>query len=148
MSILDAHNPLLLWLFIISNLTIVLAYYAIPILLFIALRHHRVGFVLGQKTFWLFAAFIALCGTTQIMEILVIYRPWFLAQVVIECVTAAVSLYAAVVLNQRVYQISHEVEVDSPSRYYLHLLIERQGLSELKRLREIVEQDKHGPTAA
>lgn len=143
MSILDAHNPLLLWLFIISNLTIVLAYYAIPILLFITLRHHRVGFVLGQKTFWLFAAFIGLCGTTQIMEIVVIYRPWFVAQVVVECVTAVISLYAAVVLNQRVYQISHEVVADD-SRYYLHMLIERQGLSELKRLKEIImEQDKH-----
>jgi len=57
----------ILWLHILSDAGIVFAYYALPIVLFYFIRHRKdLPF---KNVFWLFGAFILLCGTTHLLSI-------------------------------------------------------------------------------
>jgi hypothetical protein len=66
-------NPGVLWLQVVSDALIALAYYSIPFTLIYFIRKRRdVPF---NWMFLCFAIFIIACGTTHLMEILVIWHP-------------------------------------------------------------------------
>ncbi len=62
------------WLYIISDLAIWSAYFAIPliIILFIQKRQQEIPFL---KVFWLFTLFILACGTTHLLDAIMFWYP-------------------------------------------------------------------------
>ncbi|MDO9048404.1 MAG: PAS domain S-box protein [Methylobacter sp.] len=89
-------SPLLLWLHVISDLLITLAYYSIPLML--------VYFIRRRKDFpysWLaiiFAGFIVACGTTHLLSAVTIWIPLYWLDGVLKAFTAIISIATAVLM--------------------------------------------------
>ena len=89
-------SPQLLSLMVGSDLTVVASYYSIPVAL--------VAFVRARKdvrfnwVFWLFAAFIFLCGTTHLVDVAMIWYPAYWVHGYTKLATALVSAATAVAL--------------------------------------------------
>ena len=89
-------NPRLLWLHVISDTLIALAYYCIPaVLIYVARRRRDVPF---KWMFWMFGAFILGCGTTHVMEIWTIWHPTYFISGMVKAVTALISVATAIAL--------------------------------------------------
>lgn len=89
-------DPFILWLTVIANAMIVLAYCSIPFGLFYFVK--RRADLIYKQVFLLFALFILCCAATHAMAILTIWRPYYLVQGVVLLVTGIVSIASAVVL--------------------------------------------------
>lgn len=89
-------TPSILWLHVISDFIIFISYYSIPIAL--------IYFVVKKKTvpfnwiFWMFGAFILLCGTTHIVDVWTTWNPTYRLEGVIKAITALVSIATAITL--------------------------------------------------
>jgi signal transduction histidine kinase len=89
-------RPDIVWLHVLSDGGIALAYYAIPfILLFFMMKRKDFPF---PWVLVLFGAFILLCGTTHIMDIVTLWDPVYRLDGVIRAATAIVSIFTAVLL--------------------------------------------------
>ncbi len=90
----------MVWLHIVSDALIALAYYSIPITL--------VDFVRKRQDlpfdwiFLMFGTFIVACGTTHIMEIWTLWHPTYWLSGFLKFITAFVSVCTAVLLVQLV----------------------------------------------
>lgn len=91
------RRPDLILLHAVSDALIAIAYFMIPIVLvyFIRRAGNRVSF---NWAIGLFAAFIILCGTGHLLDILVIWKPFYWLQGWQRALTAGVSLAAAVAI--------------------------------------------------
>ncbi len=78
------------WLYICSDLAIWLAYFAIPVLLIRFVTQKRD--VPMPSVFWLFGAFILLCGLTHFLDATMFWWPAYRLNAFIKFVTACVSL--------------------------------------------------------
>ncbi|WP_044241027.1 ATP-binding protein [Flexithrix dorotheae] len=89
-------KPEILWLHVISDGLIFLAYFTLPIALgfFISKRKDLAQF---KSIFILFSTFILLCGFTHIIEIYVVWNPMYRFSGIIKAITALVSVVTAVV---------------------------------------------------
>lgn len=77
------------WLYIGSDVAIWLAYFVIPvIIIWFIQRRPKVPFL---PVFWLFAAFIILCGTTHIIDAIIFWWPAYRVSALIKFLTALVS---------------------------------------------------------
>jgi hypothetical protein len=86
----------MVWLHVVSDLLIAVAYYSIPLILFSFVSRRRdVPF---NWMFILFGIFILACGTTHLMEIVTVWHPVYRLGGLVKAGTAAVSLLAAVML--------------------------------------------------
>lgn len=86
-------KPGLVRLHLLSDLSIALAYYSIPIMLVYFVRQRRdVPF---SSVFWLFSAFIAACGTTHLMGVWTLWHPAYWLAGMLKAITAIISLYTA-----------------------------------------------------
>jgi len=86
------------WLHILSDLGIWSAYFAIPcVLVYFILRRRDLPF---RGIFFLFVAFILLCGTTHLMEAIIFYWPGYRVAGLIKLATAAVSWFTVLSLVQ------------------------------------------------
>lgn len=86
----------LIWLHVLSDGLIAIAYYSIPItLLYFVRRRQDLPF---DWVFWLFGAFIVACGTTHAMEIWTLWHPSYWLSGYLKAITAAVSVYTAIQL--------------------------------------------------
>lgn len=89
-------KPALVWLHVISNGTIALAYFSIPVLL--------IYFVSQRKdipfnwVFLLFGAFIIACGSGHLIDIWTIWHPNYWIAGILKAITAIISLYTALEL--------------------------------------------------
>jgi PAS domain S-box-containing protein len=89
-------QPVLLWLHVISDLLITLAYYSIPLTL--------VHFIRQRKDFpypllgLLFAAFIIACGTTHLLSAITIWTPVYWLDGLVKAITAIASVTTAVMM--------------------------------------------------
>lgn len=91
------QRPELIWLHVISDLVIAIAYFMIPITLSLLLR--RMGTRMSFN--WavvLFAAFIMLCGVTHVFGIITVWLPLYYIEGWLKAMTAAVSLATAVAI--------------------------------------------------
>ncbi|MBD2465060.1 PAS domain S-box protein [Oscillatoria sp. FACHB-1407] len=89
-------KPELLWLHILSDGWIALAYYSIPITLVIFVRKRQdLPF---DWVFLLFGAFIVACGTTHLLEIWTLWHPTYWLSGFVKSITALVSVSTAVLL--------------------------------------------------
>lgn len=91
-----AWQPALLWLHVISDFMIALAYFSIPFaLLYFVFKRTDLVY---RWVFVLFGAFILLCGTIHIMSIWVVWHPDYWLNGLIKLATALVSIVTAVLI--------------------------------------------------
>ena len=89
-------DPRIVWLNVISDGLIALAYFCIPIVLIYFISQHRdLSF---NRVFWMFGAFILACGATHGMEIWNVWHASYLLAGLVKAVTAAASLLTAAML--------------------------------------------------
>jgi PAS domain S-box-containing protein len=86
-------HPDMVWTYAISDATIATAYYTIPLAMILIARRRRD--LMYRSVFWLFVAFIALCGTTHSLDVVTLWRPAYGINAVIEAATAITSISAA-----------------------------------------------------
>ena len=83
-------RPDVLWLNVISDAVIALAYYSIPVLLiYFVLRRKDIPF---HWLFLMFGAFIFLCGTTHVVGIITTWYPAYRLEGFVKLLTAFVSI--------------------------------------------------------
>ncbi|WP_114750144.1 hypothetical protein [Pleomorphovibrio marinus] len=84
------------WLYITSDIAIWLAYFVIPaIIIFFTQKRHNLPFL---PVFWLFGAFIILCGSTHLIDAMMFWWPGYRLSALVRLLTALVSLATALVL--------------------------------------------------
>jgi two-component system NtrC family sensor kinase len=89
-------NPQLLWLHVLSDALIALAYFLIPVALLRIVRKRRdIPF---NAIFFCFAAFIVACGVTHVMEVVTLWKPVYWISGSLKAMTAAISLATLVLL--------------------------------------------------
>ena len=99
-------DPTLIGLELAGNLAIAGAYFAIPW----ALLKTRAEIPRrGWPVVLIFAAFIFLCGVTHVLDAVLIWRSWYVVDVVTRLLTASVSLVAMLVTVKYRYQIRHAI---------------------------------------
>jgi light-regulated signal transduction histidine kinase (bacteriophytochrome) len=89
-------NPAVIWLHVVSDAFITLAYYSIPLTLIYFVRKRKD--LVFDWMFLCFAAFIVACGTTHLMEILNIWHPTYWLSGLIKAITAITSVITAILL--------------------------------------------------
>ncbi len=86
-------KPALVWLHLLSDSLITVAYYSIPVMLIYFIRQRRdVPFT---PIFWMFGAFIAACGTTHLLAVWTLWHPIYWVSGTVKAFTAFISLYTA-----------------------------------------------------
>ncbi|MCF8278334.1 MAG: HAMP domain-containing histidine kinase [Flavobacteriales bacterium] len=90
-------TPLHGWMYILADLTIFLAYMAIPIAMVYFVRK-RWGDLPFKRVFWLFIAFIALCGTTHLLDAIIFWIPLYRLNALVLVLTAVVSVATVVAM--------------------------------------------------
>ncbi|UBF26902.1 hypothetical protein K9N68_02635 [Kovacikia minuta CCNUW1] len=86
----------LVWLHVVSDLLIAIAYFSIPaMLIYFVYKRSDVPFL---KVFGLFGAFIILCGVGHLLEIWTLWHPAYWLSGVEKAITALVSCYTALQL--------------------------------------------------
>ena len=89
-------QPDVLWLHVLSDLGITLAYLGIPLVLLWFIRQRKdMPF---QLVFALFGAFILLCGTTHALSIWVLWHPDYYFEGFVKALTAVVSIATLVMM--------------------------------------------------
>lgn len=90
-------QPELVWMHVISDVIITLAYFAIPAAIIVLLikRKQTVPF---RWVFVMFASFIILCGITHLVSVTVLWKPIYYLQGIIKALTAIVSIATAILL--------------------------------------------------
>lgn len=84
------------WLYITSDIAIWLAYFIIPaIIIFFIQKRQNVPFL---PVFWLFGAFIILCGSTHLIDAIMFCWPGYRLSALLRLLTALVSLATAFAL--------------------------------------------------
>lgn len=89
-------NQSLLTTMVVADLSIALAYYSIPIGLLVFVK--RRADLKFKWIFVLFSAFVFMCGTTHLIDILTIWSPQYRLDAALKVATAGVSVITAVML--------------------------------------------------
>jgi len=142
-------KPGLVWLHIISDAIIALAYYSIPLTLFYFVRKRQdLPF---SWIFLLFAAFIVFCGTTHIAEIWTLWHPTYWLSGILKAATAIVSLFTAMELVPLVPQalaLPSPLQLRQANKALSAEIEERLAVeNQLRRLQEELEQRVESRTA-
>jgi PAS domain S-box-containing protein len=89
-------EPGLIWTYAISDLVIGVSYFTIPLALVIfARRRQDLAF---RPLLWLFAAFILLCGSTHLLDVVTLWIAAYGIEAVVKVATAIVSGVTAILL--------------------------------------------------
>jgi signal transduction histidine kinase len=91
------RRPDLIWLHVISDGVIAAAYFMIPVVLMYFLRRIRTRISFGWAIA-LFAAFIVLCGSGHVLDIVTVWNPVYYLQGGVRALTAAVSIATALAI--------------------------------------------------
>lgn len=89
-------EPQLIWLHVVSDAVIAVAYFSIPVALAIFVAKRRdveFGWI-----FWAFALFILACGFTHVLSIVTLWMPIYGIEGIVKAVTAVISLLTAAIL--------------------------------------------------
>jgi len=142
-------RPDILWLNVGSDLLIALAYFSIPLALVAFVRRRpRVTF---GFLFWMFGAFIFLCGTTHLVEIWTVWSGVDHVQGLVKFATAAVSLATAAMLwpvIPKALPLPMPGELEATNRDLNREIIRREQVEmELRRVLSEFEDRVHSRTA-
>ncbi|MEH2141831.1 ATP-binding protein [Nostoc sp.] len=132
----------LVWLHIISDATIALAYYSIPFLLiyFISKRKD----VPFNGVFLLFGAFIIACGTGHLMDIWTLWYPDYWIAGGLKALTAIISIYTAFALFYLIPQaltLPSPAQLEAINRVLSTEIVERKRIEKQLRFAEEVAQN-------
>ena len=120
-------KPDLVWLHIISDSLIALAYYSIPLaLVYFVRKRQDLPF---NWIFLLFGTFIVACGTTHLMEVWTLWYPTYWLSGTIKAITATVSVYTAlelVPLVPKALALPSPAQIEATNQELLHQITERQ----------------------
>ncbi|HYZ64512.1 MAG TPA: PAS domain S-box protein [Acetobacteraceae bacterium] len=89
-------GPGLVWMHALSDAAIGSAYFSIPLALGTIVRRRKD--LVFRPVFWLFAAFILLCGTTHWLALLTLWVPAYALEGIVKLMTAVVSVFTAIVV--------------------------------------------------
>ena len=85
-------QPELIWINVVSDAMVALAQFATALLLgYFVARRHRDMRLMFQGVFWAYAIFAALCATSRLLSILVVWVPAYGIEVATKGVLAPVS---------------------------------------------------------
>ena len=116
-------EPELIWLHVVSDAVIALAYFSIPFALAIFVSKRRdveFGWV-----FWAFAIFIMACGVTHVMSIYTLWVPIYGIEGIAKALTAMASILTAAMLWPLLPKL---LAIPSPSQLQqAHAALEREG---------------------
>ena len=124
-------SPSLLMSFVASDVLIFLAYLSLPL----AILH----FGMRRKDFphrwllWMFAGFILACGTTHLMEAVVLWMPLYRLEALLKEITAVISI-ATVIVIARV--LPQALRLPSPKQFQLANEALKKEISERMRVEE------------
>jgi signal transduction histidine kinase/CheY-like chemotaxis protein len=104
-------DPGLLWTYAISDIGTGVAYFTIPLALMVFVRRRQD--LVFRPIFWLFAAFILLCGLTHWLDVLTLWVPAYGLEGVVKAMTATVSLITAIALW---WQMPRALALPSPAQ--------------------------------
>lgn len=135
-------KPELLWTFVISESIIVLSYFSIPFaLLYFVGKRRDLQF---NWMFKLFSVFIFACGLTHLLGIWTIWYPDYWLDALVNAMTAAISLVAAVLLWRLIPQAlklpSTKQLEDTVAQLHQEVAQRKVVEAALVRLKEISEQ--------
>ncbi len=120
-------KPGLVWLHVVSDSLIALAYYSIPLtLLYFVRKRCDLPF---KWMFWMFAAFIISCGTSHLMAVWTLWHPTYWLSGCIKAITAAISLTTAVLLVPLIPQalaLPSPAQLKAANQELQNQIIERQ----------------------
>jgi PAS domain S-box-containing protein len=86
----------LIWLHVVADALIAMAFYTIPVALIYLVRKR--GDLASNRMFWLFGLFAFACGTTHLMSIWTLWQPVYGLEGGIKALTAVASMATAVLL--------------------------------------------------
>lgn len=89
-------RSVLLWLHVLSDTLIVLAYYSIPLTLFYFIRQRKD--LPYPWLFLMFGLFIVACGTTHLLSVITIWVPVYWLDGIVKAITAVISVGAALMM--------------------------------------------------
>ncbi len=128
-------RPDVLWLHVLSDATIALAYFCIPgVLIYFIRKRTDMPF---PAVFWLFGAFILLCGTTHILSIWVLWHPDYYFEGAVKAATAVASIGTFLALIPMVPQA---LAIPSPAQLNEANAKLQQANAELERLYKVTEE--------
>lgn len=104
-------SPPLLWTYVLSNVTIGVAYFTIPLTLITVIRKRTD--IRYHRMVKLFAAFILLCGTTHFLHVINVWRPIYWIDAAALTATAIISMITAFELWR---QIPNLMAIPSPGQ--------------------------------
>jgi PAS domain S-box-containing protein len=143
-------RPEILWLNVGSDFLIALAYYSIPVALLFFVRR-RPAMTFGFL-FWMFGAFIFLCGTTHVIEIWTVWSGVYQLQGVVKLLTAGVSLATAAALwpvIPKALSLPMPAELEAKNRELRREIARRETVeAELRSVQGELEDRIHDRTAA
>ncbi|RDV16573.1 GHKL domain-containing protein [Pontibacter diazotrophicus] len=120
-------KPEILWLTVGGDALTAAAYYSIPLMLLYFARTRQD--LAHKHVFFLFAAFILLCGTTHVLDIWTAWVPTYRLAGVVKMVTGLVSIATAVVLYRSIpamLAIPSNVQLESANRQLKEEIKERE----------------------
>lgn len=110
----------LIWLHVVSDSIIFLAYLWIPLTMFVAFRSHGNRLILPRATWLLvslYITFITACGFTHFFDALMFWNPVYRINGIVRCLTAVVSLLTAASLSRLIpVAITAPVAIESQKR--------------------------------
>jgi hypothetical protein len=105
------------WIYITSDIAIWLAYFVIPaIIIFFVQKRHNLPFL---PVFWLFGAFIILCGSTHLIDAVMFWWPGYRLSALLRVLTALVSMATAFMLIKELPKLIEERPEDELKTYQL-----------------------------
>lgn len=142
-------QPEILWLHVVSDAVIALAYYSIPFaLVYFVLKRRDLVF---RSVFLLFGTFILACGTTHLMGIWTVWNPDYWLDGGIKLFTAAVSILTAVFLWRvmpEALALPSRGQLEEANRALARQIEERRGAeATVRRLNAELEERVRARTA-
>lgn len=137
------HGMCLLWrpelmsLHIVSDAMTALAYFAIPIGIYRFVRSRDDLERRHIALAWLFAAFIALCGLTHVVNIVVLWVPIYIIEGWLKALTAAASIATAFWLLTNIKEV---IKLTSYQAMQAEVVARRESESELRDTRDDLRQ--------
>jgi len=104
-------DPTLIWTYAVSDIGIGIAYFTIPLALAIFVQRRRD--LVFRPIFWLFVAFILLCGASHWLDVLTLWVPAYGLEAIVKATTAVVSLVTAIALW---WQMPQALALPSPAQ--------------------------------
>jgi hypothetical protein len=116
-------EPELIWLHVVSDAVIAIAYFTIPFALaYLVSKRRDIEF---NWIFWAFATFILACGFTHLFAIYTLWVPVYGIEGLVKAVTAIASIVTAVLLWQLLPRL---LAIPSPAQLrQAHAALEEEG---------------------